>query len=77
MRREDLGDIVMNHVAERGAVYGDMAGPLERASPMEDPMASVTRAVAVSLARAHEEGRQDQVRLLHAVLALLTSAKGP
>lgn len=62
----------MNHVADHGAALGGHAVPLERASAVEDPMASVTRAVAVSLARAHEEGRHDQVRLLHAVLALLT-----
>jgi hypothetical protein len=65
----------MNHVAKRGAAFGDPAQPFERATPFDDPLATVTRAVAFSLARAHEDGRDDQVRLLHAVLALLTAAQ--
>ena len=60
----------MNHVVERDLLRGELQ--LGAAAP--DPLGDVAAAVERNLARAHEEGREDQVRLLHAVLALLSAA---
>lgn len=64
----------MNHVVERDLLRGELKlGAAAPAGPC-DPLGEVAAAVERNLARAHEEGRADQVRLLHAVLALLSAA---
>ena len=58
----------MNHVADRSLRW---AAPLDPADQGADPLRNAAAAVELNLALAHEQGRADQVRLLHAVLALL------
>lgn len=59
----------MNHVADRSFRWG---APLEPSDRGADPLRNAAVAVELNLALAHEQGRTDQVRLLHAVLALLS-----
>ncbi|MBR0657904.1 hypothetical protein [Neoroseomonas oryzicola] len=58
----------MNHVADRSLRWGAPFEPSDRGA---DPLRNAAAAVELNLALAHEQGRTDQVRLLHAVLALL------
>lgn len=41
---------------------------------MDDPVLAAAAAVEQCLANAHEAGKEEAVRLLHAVFALLTAA---
>lgn len=70
-----LGDTRMNHVVDRNLFRADAAAPLDQAGPAVDPLRNVAAAVEVNLALAHEQGRADQVKLLHAVLGLLGAAR--
>jgi len=65
----------MNHCIESVAIDQGLSsthGPLES---VRDPIAAAVAGVEHCLARAHEAGRTDAVRLLHAVLALLSAAR--
>lgn len=62
----------MNHSVEHAFLRGVPGASFPRRVG-DDPVRCVAATVAEQLARAHEEGLTDQVRLLHAVLALLAA----
>lgn len=64
----------MNHILQPGvATLLGLPEPVSAAA-LDDPIAAATRAIEAILARAHEAGQEEAVRLLHAVTALLSAA---
>lgn len=68
------GDLGMNHYVEGTIVQQAMRSACNAESIEDDPISSAAAAVEHSLAMAHEAGKEDAVRLLHAVLGLLAAA---
>lgn len=68
------GDLRMNHYVEGTIVQQAMSSACSAEPVADDPISSAAAAVEQSLAMAHEAGKEDAVRLLHAVLGLLAAA---
>ena len=64
----------MNHYVEEAIIQPALSSAKGAGGASDDPVAAAAVAVERCLARAHEEGRADAVRLLHAVLGLLSAA---
>lgn len=64
----------MNHFVEETIIQHALSSAKSAGGASDDPVAVAASAVEHCLARAHEEGRAEAVRLLHAVLGLLSAA---
>lgn len=64
----------MNHYVEEAIIQHALSSAKSASGASDDPVAAAVVAVEHCLARAHEEGRVEAVRLLHAVLGLLLAA---
>lgn len=74
-----MGDVVaagwpMNHCIDGVTIDRGLSSGHGGHETVPDPIAEAVAGVEHCLARAHETGRTDAVRLLHAVLALLSAA---
>ncbi|MBR0670012.1 hypothetical protein [Neoroseomonas soli] len=64
----------MNHYVEGAIIQQRMSSASGMDPVMDDPVLAAAAAVEQCLANAHEAGKEEAVRLLHAVFALLTAA---
>lgn len=64
----------MNHFVDGTILKQGLASARSAEAMAGDPIAAAAAGIEKCLAEAHESGQQDAVRLLHAVLALLSAA---
>lgn len=64
----------MNHVVEGAILQEGLSSARCLGMPAGDPISAAVMGVEKCLAEAHEAGKTEAVRLLHAVLALLSAA---
>lgn len=68
------GDLDMNHYVEGTIIQQAISSARSPEPAADDPISVAAAAIERSLAAAHEAGKEEAVRLLHAVLALLAAA---